>query len=176
LLENLTMPYIGTLLMEREPERECWHEAGHAVVAHHSRIQVNGIGFSWDRGPNSQPNPSAFLHLTGADKEAEATVLMAGSAAEILKCGDFDHPGRSDDIKKFDALHCGHPPDYHVGLAIEILKQHDAALRRVYDQLLTAMAGSPTPTFRDKLDGLMKQVRLTREAFVALMEENGATR
>jgi len=170
------MSYVGTLLMEPEPDRECWHEAGHAVVAHHFQLTVNGIGFTWKRGPQNEPYPSAFVHTTGSDKEAEATMLMAGSAAEILKCGDYDHNGRRNDVEKLNELHCGHPPDYYIGLAIEILKQHDAALKRVFDELRTAMAGNPTPTFRDKLDGLSKQVRLTREAFVILMaEKNGAT-
>lgn len=117
------MPYTGTLLMEPEPDRECWHEAGHAVVAHYLGIRVNGIGFTWKRGPENEPYPSAFVHLTGSDKEAQATVLMAGSAAEILKCGDFDHNGRRNDVEKLNELHCGHPPDYHIGQAIELLKQ-----------------------------------------------------
>jgi hypothetical protein len=163
--------YTGTLLMEPEPDRECWHEAGHAVVAHHFELTVNGIGFTWKRGPENEPYPSAFVHSTGTDKEAEATMLMAGSAAEILKCGDYDHNGRRYDVEKLNELRCGHPPDYYIGLAIEILKQHDAALRRVYEELMTAMAGNPTPTFPDKLDGLWKQVRLTRDAFVTLMAE-----
>lgn len=167
MLENLTVPYIGTLLMEPEPDRECWHEAGHAVVARHFGITVNGIGFTWAKGPENEPYPSAFLHLTSSDKEAEATTLMAGSAAEILKCGDFDHNGRRNDVEKLNELHCGHPPDYHIGLAIEILRQRDTALRRVYEELMAAMAGNPKPTFRDKQDGLWKQVRLNREAFDA---------
>jgi hypothetical protein len=155
--------------MEPEPDRECWHEAGHAVVAHHFELTVNGIGFTWKKGPEKEPYPSAFVHSTGSDKEAEATMLMAGSAAEILQCGDYDHDGRSYDIEELNKLHCGHPPDYHIGLAIRILKQRDTALKRVYEELMTAMAGNPTPTLRDKLDGLWKQVRLTRDAFVTLM-------
>jgi len=157
--------------MEPEPERECWHEAGHAVVAHHSGIRVNGIGFTWAKGPEKEPYPSAFVHLTGSDEEAEATMLMAGSAAEILKCGDFDRNGRRNDVKKFDALRCGHPPDHHIGQAIAILKQRDVALRRVYEELMTAMEGSPKPTFRNKQDGLWNQVRLNRDAFETLMAE-----
>jgi hypothetical protein len=175
LLENLTVPYLGTLLMEPEPERECWHEAGHAVVAHHLGMRVNGIGFTWVKGPEKEPYPSAFVPVTGSDKEAEATVLMAGSAAEILKCGDYDHNGRKYDIEKLNELHCGHPPDHHIGQAIEILRQRDSELRRVYEELMTAMAGNPKPTFRDKQDGLWKQVRLNRDAFETLMAGDSQT-
>jgi len=148
--------------MEPEPERECWHEAGHAVVAHHFAIRVNGIGFTWVKGADKEPYPSAFVHLTGSDKEAEATVLMAGTAAEILKSGDFDHNGRRSDVEKLNELHVSHPPDYYIGRAIEILKQRDAALRRVYEELMTAMTSKPEPQFRDKEDHLWKQVRLNR--------------
>ena len=163
------MSYTGTLLMEPEPERECWHEAGHAVVAHHFGIRVNGIGFTWVKGRDNEPYPSAFVHLTGSDKEAEATVLMAGSAVEILKCGDFDHNGRKKDVEKLNELHRGQPPNHYIGQAIEILKQRDTALRRVYEELMKAMAGKPEPQYRDKQDHLWKQIRLNREAFQTLM-------
>jgi hypothetical protein len=74
-----------------------------------------------------------------------------------LKCGDFDHNGRRNDVEKLNELHCGHP-------AIELLKQRAPALRRLYEELMTAMAGNPKPTFRDKQDGLWKQVRLCDKA------------
>jgi hypothetical protein len=114
--------------MEPEPERESWHEAGHAVVAHHSGIRVSGIGLLGPKTPRKNRIPSAFVHLTGSHEEAEAKMLMAGSAAEILKCGDFDRNGQRNDVEKFDALRCGHPTDYHIGQAIAILKQRDVAL------------------------------------------------
>jgi hypothetical protein len=46
------MQFNGVMLFEEEPERECWHEAGHAVMAKHLGMTVIAIGFSW---PKARP-------------------------------------------------------------------------------------------------------------------------
>ena len=37
------MPFNGVVLFENEPDRECWHEAGHAVVANHLGMTTPGF-------------------------------------------------------------------------------------------------------------------------------------
>jgi hypothetical protein len=82
-----TMPFNGVILFEDEPERECWHEAGHAVVAHHLGMTVLAIGFSWVRGEDSAPNPSCWIPNDGFDKDSKATEFFAGVASEIVRLG-----------------------------------------------------------------------------------------
>ena len=92
------MPFIGTMLLESEPNRECWHEAGHALVAHHLGMTVLAIGFSWVRGEHHEPNPSSWIPTDGFDKDIVAVELFGGVAAEILKLGDYDVMAHGSDV------------------------------------------------------------------------------
>ena len=82
------MSYIGTFVTEIEPDRECWHEAGHAIVADHFGMQVQAIGYQWNAA--GEPNPCTWVAFNGLDKECVAIQYFAGAAAEIIKLGDHD--------------------------------------------------------------------------------------
>lgn len=98
------MPFNGILLFEDEPDRECWHESGHAVVAHHLGMTVLAIGFSWVNGEGRGPNPSSWIPTDGFDKESVATELFAGVAAEIIKLADYDIGAYRSDVRAWREL------------------------------------------------------------------------
>src|ERR1700752_4054057 len=100
------MPFNGVVLYTDEPDRECWHEAGHAVVAHHFGMPIIAIGFSWVRGEHADPNPSSWIPTDGFDKEEAATEFFAGVAAEILKLGEYDMMACNVDVAAFKQLGC----------------------------------------------------------------------
>jgi hypothetical protein len=51
---------VATFVFGIEPNRECWHEAGHGVTAQRVGITVAAIGYTWLRGENADPNPSTW--------------------------------------------------------------------------------------------------------------------
>src|SRR5215469_6883008 len=67
--------------------RECWHEAGHAVVGHRLGMTIIAIGFSWPYGEDHEPNRSSWIPTDRLDKEAMATELFAGIATAGKKLG-----------------------------------------------------------------------------------------
>ena len=161
-------PLVGTFLSEPEPERECWHEAGHGVTGYHLGIPVAAIGFTWNKGENAEPNPSTWSETATADKESVAVHLFGGMAAEILKLNDYDYNARKLDIQQFSRLGCTLLGDHYLQQAMTILKERDAALVRVYNALMERRVTPPTPRFKDT-DDVWRQVHLRREEFEALM-------
>lgn len=163
------MPFVGTMLFESEPTRECWHEAGHGVVANHFGMTVLAIGFSWVRGEHSEPNPSSWIPTDGFDKDTVAIELFGGVAAEILKLGDYDMMAHDSDLRSWRALGCSSPADHYVDQAIGILRERDAALVRVHNRLMEERVKPSYPRFQDTEDRMWKQRHLTQEDFEALM-------
>ncbi len=161
-------PLVGTFLFAPEPDRECWHEAGHGVTGYHLGILVAAIGFTWNNGENAEPNPSTWSETATADKQSVAVHLFGGMAGEILKLKDFDYNARIPDIQEFNRLGCALPGEHYLQQAMNILKERDAALVRVYNALMERRVTPPTPRFKDA-DNLWKQVHLRREEFEALM-------
>jgi hypothetical protein len=159
---------VGTFLFATEPDRECWHEAGHGVTAYHLGIPVGAIGFTWNKGENAEPNPSTWSETATADKESVAVHLFGGMAAEILKLKDFDYNARIPDIQEFNRLGCTLSGEHYLQQATNIPKERDAALVRVYNALMKRRVDPPTPRFKDT-DSLWKQVHLRREEFEGLM-------
>jgi hypothetical protein len=163
------MPFVGTMLFDCEPNRECWHEAGHAVVAHHFGMTVLAIGFSWVRGEHREPNPSSWIPTVGFDKDSVAIELFGGVAAEILKLGDYDVMAHNSDASDWRELGCSSSADHYIQQAIGILKERDAALVRVYSRLMEERVKPSYARFRDTGDHMWKQRHLTQEDFEALM-------
>jgi hypothetical protein len=161
-------PLVGTFLFAPEPDRECWHEAGHGVTAYCLGIRVAAIGFTWGRGENAEPNPSTWSDTATADKDCVAVHLFGGMAAEILKLNDYDYNARSLDAQAFKRLGCKLPGDHYLQQAMNILKEHDAALERVYNALMKRRVTPPTPRYKDT-DDLWKQVHLRQDELEALM-------
>jgi hypothetical protein len=159
---------VGTFVTAIEPDRECWHEAGHGVTGYHLGIPVMAIGFTWHEGENAEPNPSNWCDLATADRESVAVYLFGGTAAEILKLNDYDYNARKLDLQQFGGLGCTLPGNHYREQAMNILKERDAALERVYNALMERRVTPPTPRFKDT-DGVWRQVHLTREEFEALM-------
>ena len=83
-------PIVATFLSAAEPDRECWHEAGHGVTGYHLGIPVVAIGFTWNKGEDADPNPSTWSDTATADIERIAVHLFGGMAAEILNLRDVD--------------------------------------------------------------------------------------
>ena len=164
------MPFTGIMLFEEEPERECWHEAGHAIVGHHLGLTVLAIGYSWVSGENADPNPSTWMATyDGFDNHALATHALGGMAAEITKLGDYDMGASNSDGQHFQELGCSFSRDHYTNEAVRILAERDAALVRVYDRLMKERMNPSYPPFEDTIDHMKKQVHLTREEFEALM-------
>jgi hypothetical protein len=161
-------PLVGTFLVATEPDRECWHEAGHGVTGYYLGIPVQAIGFTWNKGENVEPNPSTWSETATADKESVAVHLFGGMAAEILKLKDFDYNARIPDIQEFNRLGCTLPGEHYLQQAMNILKERDPALVRVYNVLMKRRINPPAPRFRDA-DNVWRQVHLRREEFEALM-------
>jgi len=161
-------PLVGTFVLATEPDRECWHEAGHGVTGDYLGIPVIAIGFTWNKGENAEPNPSTWSETSAADEERVAVHLFGGMAAEILKLRDFDYNARIPDVREFNRLGCTLPGEHYLQQAINILKERNAALVRVYDVLMRRRVDPPTPRFKD-VDNLWRQVHLGREEFESLM-------
>jgi hypothetical protein len=163
------MPFVGTILCDSEPNRECWHEAGHAVVAHHLGMPVLAIGFSWVRGEHHEPNPSSWIPTDGFDNSSVAIELFGGVAAEILKLGDYDVMAYRSDAHAWRELGCSSSADYYIQQAIGILQERDAALVRIFSRLMGERVEPSYPRFQDTEDHRWKQRHLTQEDFEALM-------
>jgi hypothetical protein len=163
------MSFPGTMVFESEPDRECWHEAGHAVVAHHFGMTVLAIGFSWPSGLNGEPYPSSWIPTDGFDKEQVAVELFAGMAAELLKLGDHDVSARKSDVHQWQGLGCVSPPEHYISNATDILKQRNAALMRVHERLMQERVKPSYEKFQDTVDHMWKLRHLTHEDFEALM-------
>ena len=162
------MQFNGVMLFEEEPERECWHEAGHAVMAKHLGMTVIAIGFSWPNGPNGEAYPSTWIPTDGFDKDSVAKQLVSGSAAEILELGDFDAMACNSDLRAFKALECPVSHDHYISSAVEILKTRHGALTRVYERLMKERTNPSREPFIDT-DGIKKQKHLTHEEFESLV-------
>jgi hypothetical protein len=163
------MPFVGTLIFDPEPDRECWHEAGHAVIAHHFGMTVLAIGFSWVSGKDDEPYPSSWILNAGFAKDRVATELLGGVAAEIIKLGNYDVMAYRPDVLPWRTLKCTSAARHYIQQAIVILKQRDAALVRVYNRLMTERASPSYPRVQDTEDGMWKQQHLSQEDFEALM-------
>jgi hypothetical protein len=162
------MQFNGVMLFEEEPERECWHEAGHAVMAKHLGMTVMAIGFSWPNGPNGEAYPSTWIPTDGFDKDSVAKQLMSGSAGEILGIGDFDIMARNSDLQAFKSLGCPFSHDHYINWAVEILKTKHGALAGVYERLMKERTNPSHEPFIDA-DGIKKQKHLTQEEFESLV-------
>lgn len=162
------MPFNGVVLFENEPDRECWHEAGHSVVANHLGMTVIAIGYSWVRGEHEEPNPSSWIPTDGFDKEAVGTEMFAGVAAEILKLGAYDMMACNVDVHAFKQLGCTQSHEYYINKAMDVLRERDAALVRVYEKLVSERTNPTHEPFIDD-DGMKKQRHLSQEQFEALM-------
>lgn len=128
-------------------DRECWHEAGHAVVGHYLGMTIVAIGFEWVRGNDAQPNPATWLAtLDGFEQDIVATQLFAGRAAEIIKVGDYDFGALGSDYRGWETLGCQSSDVHYTQRAIEILIERDAALVRVYDKLMAERTKCVTRT------------------------------
>jgi hypothetical protein len=160
--------FKGVILSEDEPERECWHEAGHAVIANYLGMTVLAIGISWPNGPGAGAYPSTWVPTDGFDKDSIASQLLSGSAAEILKLGDFDVMACNSDVQGFKALGCLPSYDHYITQAMEILKARNDALVRVYERLMKERTNPSYGPFIDT-DGIKKQKHLTREEFESLL-------
>jgi hypothetical protein len=166
---NRKMNFIGTMLFDDEPDRECWHEAGHAIVGHHLGMKIIAIGFSWVSGQDHAPNPSTWLEtFDGFAKDNLATQSAGGMAAEIIKLRDYDFMAGKSDRQGFQALGCALPFEHYVTKAIEILTETDAALVRVYEKLMLERNNPSNDPFVDT-DGMKKQVHLNRQDFESLL-------
>jgi hypothetical protein len=163
------MSFVGITVFESEPSRECWHEAGHAVVAHHLGMKVLAIGLSWVRGERSEPNPSSWIPTDGFDNDRVAVELFGGAAAEILKLSNYDAMALHSDVEAFQELHCSHSPEYYIQQAIDILKEREEALECVHHRLMEERATPSYSRFQDTADHMWKQRHLTQEDFEALM-------
>lgn len=161
-------PIVGTFLFELEPDRECWHEAGHGVTAYHLGIRVVAIGFTWNKGENAEPNPCTWVETAKANKDSVAVHLFGGVAAEILKLNDYDYNARIPDMQAFNRLGCTLPGEHCLQKAMNILTERNAALVRVYDELMKRRVTPPTPRFKDT-DDVWRQVHLREDEFESLM-------
>lgn len=163
------MPYKCVFITETDNERECWHEAGHAVVAHHLGMTVLALGYSWVAGLRGDPNPSSWIPTHGFDDETIAVELGAGIAAEVFKLGNYNALALAHDFRIWKARNCLLPTyDECVDKAIRILHERDAAFVRVHERLLKERTTPSYPKFQDT-DQMWKQQHLTREDFEALM-------
>ena len=163
------MPFVGITVFESEPSRECWHEAGHAVVAHHLGMKVLAIGFSWVRGEHNEPNPSSWIPTDGFDNDRVAVELFGGAAAEILKLSNYDAMALRSDVMAFQELHCLHSPEHYLQQAIDILREREGALERVHHRLMEERVTPSYLRFQDTADHMWKQRHLAQEDFEALM-------
>jgi hypothetical protein len=145
------------------------HEAGHAVVANHLGMTVIAIGFSWLRGEHQEPNPSCWIPTDGIDKESVAVHNLAGVAAEIVKLQDYNIMSCNSDVKACRELGCTLSHEHYIKQAIEILKERDDALVRVYHKLMEERVNPSHEPFIDTVDKMKKQVHLTREEFESLL-------
>jgi len=157
------------MLFDSEPDRECWHESGHAVVGHHFGMQILAVGFSRPNGPDCEPYPSTWVPTDGFDADKVATQLLAGSAAEIVKLGDFDIMACNSDVRAFTKLQCASSRDHYINQAMEIIRAKNDVLVRVYERLMGARTNPPLQPFIDK-DGIKKQVHLTPDELESLVE------
>ena len=162
------LPLVGTILFDAEPERECWHEAGHGVTGFHLGIPVIAIGFTWNKGENAEPNPSTWSDMATAHKENVAVYLFGGMAAEILKLKDYDQQARGSDVQKFNKLGCKHLYEHYLQQAMDILEGRDAALVRVFHVLMERRLNPPSPRSKET-DNFWKQEHIGKEEFEALM-------
>jgi hypothetical protein len=162
------LPIVGTLLFAPEPERECWHEAGHCVTAYHLGIRVAAIGFTWNNGEDAEPNPCAWVETATVDQERAAIYLFGGMAAEILKLNDYDYYARASDMQAFKQLGCPLPDERYLQQAIDILIERDSALIRVCDELIKRRVNPQSRRFKDT-DDVWRQVHLKEDEFEALM-------
>jgi hypothetical protein len=164
-----TVNFIGTMLFDDEPERECWHEAGHAIVGHHLGMKIMATGFSWVSGEDSEPNPSTWIEtFDGFEKDILATQYSAGMAAETIKLGEHDFLACKSDRRGFETLGCASPFEHYATKAIEILTEKDAALVRIYERLMLERTSPSNEPFVDT-DGTKRQVHLDREDFKLLL-------
>jgi hypothetical protein len=159
---------MGEVITAAEPDRECWHESGHGVTGYRLGTEIHAIGFEWLRGEDAEPNPTTWT-IPCADGEYEAIHLFGGMAAELLKLKTFDHFARLPDVQRFNRLGCKCPSDHYLDQAMNLLKQNDAALVRVYEALMQRRVNPPRQRFKDS-DGVWRQVHLTKEEFAALMD------
>jgi hypothetical protein len=162
------MSFTGIMLFDDEPDRECWHEAGHAVVAHHLGMTILAIGFSWVNGEGGAPNPSSWIPTDGFDKASVATELFAGVATEIVKLGNYDIGAYRSDVLAWRELGCGSSAEPYINQAIKILNERDDCLVRVYNRLMEERTDPSHEPFVDS-DNIKKQVHLTREELESLL-------
>jgi hypothetical protein len=163
------MPFNRVYIIDDDPNRECWHEAGHAVVAHSFGMSVWAIGLSWVNGLDNDPNPTTWIATNGFDKEQIAVQLGAGMAAEVIKLGNYNAMSFGSDVRQWKKLQCVLPTlDDYVHKAIEILKERDAALVRIHERLLHERVTPSHERFQDDRDQIWKQEHLTHEEFEAL--------
>lgn len=117
--------------------------------------------------PNGEAYPSTWTPTDGFDKDGVAKQLVSGSAAEILKLGDFDIMARNSDLQAFKALGCPLSHDHYISWAVEVLKTKHGALASVYERLMKERKNPSHEPFIDA-DGIKKQKHLTQEEFESL--------
>jgi len=163
------LPFTGVMLFDDEPERECWHEAGHAIVGHHLGMTILAIGFSWVYGEDAAPNPSTWIPTDGFDKDIVGIELLAGVAAEIIKLGDYDIMACNADVQACRQVGCASSHEHYINQAIKILVEKNAPLVRVHKRLMEERVNPSYPPFVDTADHMKKQRHLTQEDFESLM-------
>jgi|SRR5437879_2374245 len=131
-------------------------------------MTVLAIGFSWVNGEKSAPYPSSWIPTDGFDKDSVAVELFAGTAGEIFKLRDYDIGAHRSDLKDWQTLGCGSPPDDYIHQAIEILRKRDDGLARVHKRLMQERINPSNEPFVDS-DSIKKQVHLTPEEFESLV-------
>ena len=133
-------------------------------------MAIRAIGFEWVRGNDAEPNPATwFATLDGFEKDTVATQLFAGKAAEIVKIGDYDLNAYSSDKRRWRTLGCHSSVGHYTQRAIEILKEENAAVVRVYNKLMEERTNPSREPFVDT-DGVKRQVHLMQGEFESLLK------
>ena len=92
-------------------------------------------------------------------------------AAEVLKLKDFDYHARIRDVQQFNQRGCKLPGEHYLEQAMNVLKERDAVLVRVYNKLMERRVNPLTPRFKDT-DGLWKQVTSQKRSSKPLCESS----
>jgi hypothetical protein len=162
------MSKLNSILLEPAGHREWWHEAGHAVVAHHVGIVVQAIGLQWIEG-RDDPNPCTWVDLTGIDNDSIAVHVLGGIVAESIKLADYDYHASESDLKRYRELKTTRTYADHYYHASDILRKENDTLVRVHEVLLREMSSPSRHALIDS-DGIQRQIYITKEEFAALCE------
>jgi hypothetical protein len=112
----------NTKLRQYKSRIALWHEAGHAVVAHHLSLNVISLGLS--------PLPHCLVDQAGVDNDDLGLLLCAGAAASDLAFGfewgyhnDYEIAQSIGDLETYRAR------------AREFVREHAAEIQHIVDLL-----------------------------------------